>query len=48
MPSEKKPILEFPEHEEREFRAGHDSTEFIDLRAAGRPKFPNLKPTLRR
>ena len=32
---------------EREFWAGHDSTAYIDWRAAGRQEFPNLKPTLR-
>lgn len=35
------------EDEERSFWAGHDSTEFIDWRAAGRRRFPNLKPSLR-
>ena len=49
MPNtKKKPIPEFrSEEEEREFWAGHDSTEFIDWEAAGHRKFPNLKPTLR-
>jgi len=35
------------EDDEREFWAGHDSTEYVDWRAAGRRKFPHLKPTLR-
>jgi len=49
MPNTKiKPIPEFrSEDEEREFWATHDSTEFIDWRAASRRTFPNLKPTLR-
>lgn len=48
MPNTKKPVPEFEsEDEEREFWAGHDSTEFIDWRAGARRKFPNLKPTLR-
>jgi uncharacterized DUF497 family protein/predicted DNA binding CopG/RHH family protein len=49
MPSaKKKPVPEFrSEAEEREFWAGHDSTEFIDWQSAQRRKFPNLKPSLR-
>jgi len=46
--AKKKPIPEFRlEDEERKFWDQHDSTEFVDWRSAGRPKFPNLKPTLR-
>jgi predicted DNA binding CopG/RHH family protein len=46
--AKKKPLPEFrSEDAEREFWANHDSTEYIDWRAAGRRKFPNLKPTLR-
>ena len=46
--SKKKAVPEFrSEDEEREFWAGHDSTEFIDWQSAERRKFPNLKPTLR-
>ncbi len=46
--TKKKRIPEFQsEEEEGRFWAGHDSTEFIDWRAAKRRKFPNLKPTLR-
>ena len=48
MASTKKPVPEFQsEDSEREFWARHDSTGFIDWRAAGRRKFPNLKPSLR-
>ncbi len=48
MASEKKRVPEFrSEEEEREFWAKRDSTEFIDWQAAGRHKFPNLKPSLR-
>jgi predicted DNA binding CopG/RHH family protein len=49
MPNaKKKPMPEFrSEDEEREFWAGHDSTEFLDWRSAECRKFPNLKPTLR-
>ncbi len=49
MPStKKKRAPEFrSEDEEREFWAGHDSTEFVDWRSARRHKLPNLKPTLR-
>ena len=49
MPStKKKPVPEFQsEDEEREFWAGHDSTEYLDWGTAGHHKFPNLKPTLR-
>jgi predicted DNA binding CopG/RHH family protein len=35
------------EDAERKFWAGHESTEFIDWRAAERRRFPNLKPSLR-
>jgi len=46
--AKKKPAPEFrSEDEEREFWAGHDSTEFIDWNTAERRKFSNLKPTLR-
>ena len=46
--SKKKAMPEFQsEDEERDFWAGHDSTEFIDWSTARRRKFPNLKPTLR-
>jgi predicted DNA binding CopG/RHH family protein len=46
--TKKKPVPEFrSEEEEREFWAGHDSTEFIDWQSAQRRRFPNLKPTLR-
>jgi predicted DNA binding CopG/RHH family protein len=46
--TKKKAAPEFrSEDEERRFWAGHDSTEYIDWRAAGHRKFPNLKPTLR-
>jgi predicted DNA binding CopG/RHH family protein len=46
--TKKKPMTEFrSEEEEREFQAGHDSTEFIDWQSAQRRKFPNLKPSLR-
>ena len=49
MPIAKKKVVpEFrSEEEEREFWAGHDSTEFIDWRSAARRKFPNLRPALR-
>jgi predicted DNA binding CopG/RHH family protein len=48
MASTKKRVPEFrSEESEREFWASHDSTGFIDWRAAGRRKFPNLKPSLR-
>jgi uncharacterized DUF497 family protein len=49
MPTAKrKPVPEFrSEEEQREFWAGHDSTEFIDWRTAKSLKFPTLKPTLR-
>jgi predicted DNA binding CopG/RHH family protein len=48
MPATKKKAPEFrSEDEEREFWAGHDSTEYVDWGAAGRRRFPNLKPTLR-
>jgi predicted DNA binding CopG/RHH family protein len=43
-----RPVTEFrSEDSEREFWAGHDSTEFIDWQSARRRKLPNLKPTLR-
>jgi len=46
--TKKKPVPEFrSEEEEREFWAGHDSTEFIDWQSAQRRRFPNLKPSLR-
>lgn len=46
--TKKKRAPEFrSEDEEREFWAGHDSTELIDWQFAKRQKFPNLKPTLR-
>jgi len=48
MAGVKKRVPEFrSEEEEREFWAKHDSTEFIDWQAAGRHKFPNLRPSLR-
>jgi predicted DNA binding CopG/RHH family protein len=48
MASTKKQVPEFrSEDSEREFWASHDSTGFIDWHAAGRRKFPNLKPSLR-
>jgi hypothetical protein len=48
MPSTKKSLPEFrSEDEEREFWAGHDSTEFIDWRSAQRRKLSSLKPSLR-
>jgi hypothetical protein len=44
MPNSKKKIPEFhSEEEERKFWATHDSTEFIDWRAAQRRRFPKLK-----
>jgi predicted DNA binding CopG/RHH family protein len=46
--TKKKRIPEFEtEDDERQFWAGHDSTEFIDWQSAECRKFPNLKPTLR-
>jgi hypothetical protein len=46
--SKKKTLPDFrSEDEERDFWAGHDSTEFIDWRSARRQKFPKLKPMLR-
>ncbi|MBL8218343.1 MAG: BrnA antitoxin family protein [Bryobacterales bacterium] len=46
--TKKKPVPEFrSEEEERQFWSDHDSTEYIDWRAANRRKLPNLKPTLR-
>ena len=48
MPGTKKRIPEFHSEEaERRFWAEHDSTEFIDWRAARRRRLPNLKPSLR-
>jgi predicted DNA binding CopG/RHH family protein len=49
MPITKKKVApEFrSEDQEREFWAGHDSTEYIDWRAGERRNLPNLKPTLR-
>jgi len=35
------------EDKEREFWAGHDSTEYVDWESARARKLPNLKPTLR-
>ena len=44
----KKQIPKFgSEQQERSFWAEHDSTEFIDWKAAERRRFPNLKPSLR-
>jgi predicted DNA binding CopG/RHH family protein len=46
--TKKKPIPEFKsEDQEREFWAGHDSTDYVDWQSAERKKFPNLRPTLR-
>ena len=48
MASTKKQIPEFrSEQDERNFWAGHDSTEFIDWQSAQRRQLPNLKPSLR-
>ena len=48
MTTTKKQIPEFrSEEDERNFWAEHDSTEFIDWKAAGLRRFPNLKPSLR-
>ena len=48
MASTKKQVPEFrSEEEERAFWAQHDSTEFVDWRAAKARRFPNLKPSLR-
>jgi len=48
MAKAKKQIPKFrSEVEERGFWAKHDSTEFIDWQAAGRRRFPHLKPSLR-
>ncbi len=48
MANTKKQVPSFrSEEEERGFWAKHDSTGFIDWQAAGRFKFPNLKPSLR-
>jgi predicted DNA binding CopG/RHH family protein len=44
----KKQIPEFrSEQDERNFWAGHDSTEFIDWQSAQKRRLPNLKPSLR-
>jgi len=41
----KKKIPKFEtDDEEREFRATHDSTEYVDWEAVERIRFPNLKP----
>lgn len=46
--TKKKRVPEFKsEDEEREFWAGHDSTEYVDWESARARKLPNLKPTLR-
>ena len=46
--TKKKAVPEFQsEDEEREFWAGHDSTEYVEWGAARTGRFPNLKPTLR-
>jgi predicted DNA binding CopG/RHH family protein len=43
-----KPLPKFKsEDEEREFWAGHDSTDYIDWSKAERVVMPNLKPTAR-
>ena len=48
MASTKKQIPEFrSEQDERNFWAGHDSTEFIDWQSAQKSRLPNLKPSLR-
>jgi predicted DNA binding CopG/RHH family protein len=48
MASTKKQIPEFrSEQDERNFWAGHDSTEFIDWQSAQKRRLPNLKPSLR-
>ena len=48
MAGAKKRIPEFrSEEDERAFWAAHDSTEFIDWRAAQKRTFPDLKPSLR-
>ena len=48
MASTKKQVPEFrSEEEERAFWAQHDSTDFIDWKAAQTRRFPNLKPSLR-
>src|ERR1039457_5467845 len=48
MAGTKKQIPEFrSEQDERNFWAGHDSTEFIDWQSAQRRQLPNLKPSLR-
>ena len=46
--TKKKAIPDFrSEDDERKFWANHNSTEFIDWKAATRRRFPNLKPSLR-
>ena len=46
--TKKKTVPEFrSEEDEREFWAGHDSTEYVDWQAARHRKFPRLKPALR-
>jgi predicted DNA binding CopG/RHH family protein len=49
MSSKPKPIPQFNnEDEEREFRANHDSTEYIDWNKAEKnPSFSRLKPSTR-
>lgn len=48
MSSTKKQIPKFrSEQAERDFWAGHDSTDYIDWQSAQRRRFPNLKPSLR-
>ena len=48
MASTKKQIPEFrSEQDERNFWAGHDSTEFIDWQSAQKRRLPNLNPSLR-
>ncbi len=48
MASTKKQIPQFrSDEDERSFWAEHDSTEFIDWKAAERRRFPRLKPSLR-
>jgi predicted DNA binding CopG/RHH family protein len=49
MPITKKKVVpEFQsEDEEREFWAGHDSTDYLAWQTGRLGKFPNLKPTLR-
>ena len=48
MASTKKQIPEFrSEQGERNFWAGHDSTEYIDWQSAQKRRLPNLKPSRR-